>query len=277
MPGKLFLLIFLAFFLFSACELTPDQPFAPQLVVHSLLRSGSHPVHARVNRSYKLNEKYDSIFPLARLKIISQYGEWQFAYAGADSYVTPEPVPVAGGDTWFLVASHPEFDTVRGKTVVPQPYEILFPRSGDTVTVNDSMVWTRSRDAKGYFLSLRQIEDIDTLYLDAIIPNDSFDITYDSLLVRIPKMFFLFFVAPPPDSPPKPCTLWVWALDTNYYTWVLGATGIGGRDSMRLTGGLGVFGSAVERSLPIFVRGDTISQRHPWKEKRSKLVYHLKQ
>lgn len=275
MPVKLFLLIFLAFFLFSACELTPDQPFAPQLVVHSLLRSGSHPVHARVNRSYKLNEKYDSIFPDARLKITSQNGEWQFDYAGADSYITSEPVPVASGDTWLLVASHPELDTVRGKTVVPQPYEILFPRAGDTVTVNDSMVWTRSRDAKGYFLSFRQIEDIDTFYLDAFIPNDSFDITYDSLLVRIPQMFFLYFVAPPPDSPPKPCTLWVWSLDTNYYDWVLGATGFTGADSMHLTGGLGVFGSAVERFLPLFVRGDTVSPSHPLKEKRSTPFYHL--
>lgn len=272
MRAKLLPLALCALFLFCACELTPDQPFAPQLVIHSLLRTGENPARARVNRSYKLNEKYDSIFPHARLKIISQLGEWQFAYAGGDSYLTPEPVPVASGDTWLFIATHPDLDTVRGKTVVPQPYEIIFPRAGDTVSASDSMVWTRSRDAKGYFLSFRQIEDIDTFYFDALIPNDSFDITYDSLLVRIPSMFFLYIVAPPLDSPPKPCTLWVWSLDTNYYDWVLGATGLTGKESMHLTGGLGVFGSAVERCLLLFVRGDTISQHYPFKEKQPKPV-----
>ncbi len=275
MQVKLLRLAHFALFLFSACELTPDQPFAPQLVVHSLLRTGENRARARVNRSYKLSEKYDSLFPDARLKITSHIGEWQFVYDGGDSYITPEPVPVENRDTWFLVVSHPDFDTVTGRTIVPQPYEIIFPRAGDTISVNDSMVWTRSQDAKGYYLSFRQVQDIDTFYLDAIIPNDSFDITYDSLLVRIPKMFFLFLVAPPPDSPPKPCTLWVWALDTNYYDWVLGATGLTGKDSMHLSGGLGVFGSAVENFLPIFVRGDTLSQRLRLQEKRSKPVYRL--
>ncbi|MGQ9707762.1 MAG: DUF4249 family protein [bacterium] len=247
----------LALLLLSACELTPNQPFTPQLVVHSLLRTGACRAKARVNRSYRLGEKYDSIFPHAQVKITTPHGEWQLTYAGADSYITAESVPVLSGDTLFLTATHPEFDTVRGKTIVPQPYEILFPRPDDTVSVRDSMVWTRSKTARGYYLSFRQIEDQDTFYLNALIPNDSFGITYDSLYVRIPKMYFLLFLAPPPESAPKPCTLWVWALDTNYYNWVLGSSGFTAKDLSLLWGGLGVFGSAVERSVPILVQGDT--------------------
>jgi hypothetical protein len=257
MRNKAGLLFIVALLFLAACELTPEQPFTPKLVVHCLLRAGENPARVRVNRSYRLGEKYDSIFPLARVSISSGRGEWRLTYAGADSYISTGPVPVQTGDSWLLLATHPELDTVRARTIIPQPYEILFPRPGDTVSVRDSMVWTRSQTAKGYYLSLRRVRDLDTSYLDALIPNDSFDITYDPLLVRIPAMFFLLLVAPLPDSPPRPCTLWVWALDTNYYDWVLGASGFRGKDSSQILRGFGVFGSAVERWVPVFVRGDT--------------------
>jgi hypothetical protein len=243
--------------LFAGCELTPEQPFTPQLVVHCLLHAGEGRVRARVNRSYKLEEAYQPVFPGVAIWIAGPGQEVDFEYVAGDSYRSAVPVEVGMQDTWLIRAVKPGFDTVRARTVVPGGFEILFPAAGDTVSVRDSMVWTRSRTGKGYYLSFREVEEGDTFYIDALVPNDSFDLNYDSLRVRIPKMLFLLLVAPPPDSPPKPCTLWVWALDTNYYDWVLSAAGAGGRSESHLSGGLGVFGSVVERMVPVWVRGDT--------------------
>lgn len=245
----------------TGCEKKPEGDFIPKLVVHTLLRTGERPVRAKVNRSYKINEPFDPIFPGANIRLYSQCGECWLEYVAADSYRTSVPVLVEEGDTWFIQVAREGFDTVEGRTVVPGDFKILFPHPGDTVSMQDSMVWTRSPNCQGYFLSFRHIESLDTFYWDIVYPNDSFAANYDSAQVNIPKMFFLLLVAPPPDSPPKLCTLRVWALDSNYYHWVAAGGLVAGgevvRETTRLFGGLGVFGSAVERSVPVFVRSAT--------------------
>lgn len=259
MKCRFWLLIFGLVIVFtSKCELTPQQPFTPQMVVHCLLRAGENRLEARVNQLYQLEEVYDSIFPGAEIRVVGPGGVAELEYGGADRYRTFWPIRVREQDTWFLQVAKIGFDTVRAKTLVPGGFEILFPRPGDTVSSRDSMVWIRSRYSKGYYLSFRQVYAGDTFYIQALIPNDSFGPKYDSLFVRIPNMLFLLSVAPPPDSPPKACTLRVWALDTNYYDWVLSSRRMVGRNqSSRLTGGVGVFGSVVERELPLWVRADT--------------------
>lgn len=256
------ILAFTIFLLFgTGCEETPAGDFVPKLVLHCLLRPKETSVRAKVNRSYKTSEPFDPIFSDVSIKLYSHRGEWWFEYVAGDSYRTPAPVLVEEGDTWFIQVTREGFDTILGKAVVPGDFKILFPHPGDTISMKDSMVWTRSPDCQGYFLSFRHIESLDTFYWDIAYPNDSFGVNYDSARVHIPRMFFLLLVAPPPDSPPKPCTLRVWALDSNYYHWVAAGGLVAGgevvRETTRLIGGLGVFGAAVERSVPVFVRSDT--------------------
>ncbi len=258
---RLIWLVVLLLFIDSSCKKTPEENFAPKLVLHCLLHPGESYVRAKVNRSYRIDEPFDHNFPDAKIKIFSGKGEWGFKNIAGDSYITLSPLLVQEGDTWYIQVMSEEFDPVFGKTVVPGDFNIQYPQPNDTVSMNDSMVWTRSGNCKGYFLSFRHIESLDTFYWDLVYPNDSFSANYDSARVHIPRMFFLLLVTPPRDSPPKPCTLRVWALDTNYYHWV-GANGFvaGGQlvsDTSYLIGGLGVFGSAVERSVPVFVRSDT--------------------
>ncbi|MGQ9678389.1 MAG: DUF4249 family protein [bacterium] len=247
------------------CEHPPGEKFEPQLVLHCLLQIGSLPRRAKVNRSYGIQEQFDSVFPGASVQIWSKNGNWNLSHCGSDLYQTAESVVVNEGDTFNITVAHPEFDTVTGRTVVPGGFTICLPRPGDTVGINDSMVWTRSPNSLGYLMSFRRIVSQDTFYIDLLVPNDSFSPNYDSALVKLPRMFFLYLVTPPPDSPPKLCTLNLWALDTNYYIWsAAGGLVAGGqtvRDSGRLQGGLGVFGSAVERFVPVFVRADTLSPR----------------
>lgn len=256
-----FLLFFTVLLLTVGCEQPPGVKFKPQLVLHCLLQTGSLPRQARVNRSYRLQEPFDSVFPGASVQIRSKNATWNLSYLVSHMYQSAESVVVNEGDTFHIVVAHPEFDTVTGRTVVPGGFTIQFPCPGDTVSMSDSMVWTRSTNCRGYFMSFRQIVPQDTFYIDFLIPNDSFSPNYDTTRVKLPRMFFLYLVAPPPDSPPKPCTLHLWALDTNYYIWsAAGGLVAGGQtvqDSCRLQGGLGVFGSAVERFVPVFVRADT--------------------
>ncbi|NPV14405.1 DUF4249 family protein [candidate division WOR-3 bacterium] len=254
-------ILFITLLLLLGCETPPGEKFAPQLVLHCLLHTGSAPIRANVNRSYKVDEPYNPVFPDAAIRVWSRNQQWQPSYITEGLYQTSESVPVNEGDTFHIIVTHPDFDTVFGKTVVPTGFNIQFPHPGDTVSINDSMVWTRSQNCRGYYMAFHRIELGDTFYIDLLISNDSFAPNYDSSRVKLARMFFLYLIAPPPDSPPKPCTLHLWALDTNYFNWVAsGGLVAGGQtipDSTRLLGGLGVFGSAVERTLPVFVRADT--------------------
>ncbi|MCL6465721.1 MAG: DUF4249 family protein [candidate division WOR-3 bacterium] len=253
--------LFIFVLLFLACETPPGEKFEPRMCIHCLLHNGIAPVRAKVNRSYKVNEPYNPIFLNASARVWSRNGAWQLFYVNEDLYQTQEAVFVNEGDTFYIAVTHPDFDTVTGRTVVPGGFEINFPRPGDTVSINDSMVWTRSQHCRGYYMAFHRIEFGDTFYIDLLVPNDSFAPNYDSTRVKVARMFFLYLVAPPPDSPPKPCTLHLWALDTNYFNWVAaGGLVAGGQsvpESTHLWGGLGVFGSAVERAVPVFVRSDT--------------------
>lgn len=256
-----FLLFFTVLLMIIGCKHPPEVKFQPQLVVHCLLQTGSLPRRAKINHYYRLQEPFDSVFPGASIQIRSKNDTWNLSYLGGDIYQTAESVVVNEGDTFHIVVVHPEFDTVTGRTVVPGGFTIRFPGPGDTVSMSDSMVWTRSQNCRGYFMSFRQISSQDTFYIDFLIPNDLFGPNSDTTRVKLDQMYFLYLVAPPPNSPPKPCTLHLWALDTNYYIWsAAGGLVAGGQtvqDSCRLQGGLGVLGSAVERFVPVFVRGDT--------------------
>ncbi len=268
LPNRLLLFSSLALLLLlslAGCPFPGDTEFQPQLVLHCLLRTGTSPVRAKVNHNYKIDQPFDSVFADARIVITSRAGQWSFNHIAGDSYTTTVPVPVQSGDTYQIVVTHPDYDTIRATTVVPGPFTITYPRPGDTVSINDSMVWTRSQGANGYYMAFREPSARDTFYWDILIPNDSFGEFYDPHFVRIPAMFFLYTMMPPPDSPPRACTLRLWALDTNYYYWIdegrIAGDGESLRSRSRIFGGLGVFGSAVAEELPIFVRSDTFIPR----------------
>jgi hypothetical protein len=179
-------------------------------------------------------------------------------YTARDYYYTANPVSIESGDTFRLRVVKDDFDTVYGRTVVPDTFAILFPRDGDTVSIADSMVWTRSRNCAGYYMSFRNIEGADTFYYGLAIPNDTTGNNFDTLTFTFPRMVFLY------GFDPGLHTLRVYALDTNYFDWVsAGGFGFGaGRgETTHLVGGLGVFGSAVVESLTVYVKTDTTGPR----------------
>jgi hypothetical protein len=238
-----------------ACEVSPSEQFTPELVVHGLVRVGLPAVQANINRTYAIDEPFDTMFPGVSGVVWRGTDTWPLASSTRDVYSTPELEPwPASGDTFGIRIAKDGFDTVYGHTVVPDSFRILFPPRGDTVTINDSMVWTRSRNCAGYYMSLQSVDRGDTFYYGLAIPNDTTGDNFDSLVFTLPQMVFLY------QFEPGKHTLRVYALDTNYFDWVsAGGFGPGTNtgETTHLSGGIGVFGSGVGESVEVYVKQDT--------------------
>jgi hypothetical protein len=253
--------------LLAACEVSPSEQFTPELVVHGLVRVGLPDVQANINRTYAIDEPFDTMFPGVSGVVWRGTDTWSLASSTRDVYSTPEFEPwPASGDTFGIRIAKDGFDTVYGHTVVPDSFRILFPLRGDTVTMSDSMVWTRSRNCAGYYMSLQSVDRGDTFYYGLAIPNDTTGDNFDSLVFTFPQMVFLY------QFEPGKHTLRVYALDTNYFDWV-SAGGFGPGTNMgettHLSGGIGVFGSGVGESVEVYVKTDTAFRQEAKSEFRS--------
>jgi hypothetical protein len=240
-----------------ACERPPGERFRPQLAVHCLLRVDESTVWVIVNRSYAVDEPYNDTFPDAEVTLARGPDTWPLSY-DERSYYGMTLSPPRPSDTYYLRVSAPGFDTVYGRTVVPDTFSILYPREGDTVNLNDSLNWSRSRSCAGYYIAVQSIRQDDTSYYEIAVPNDSFGLGYDSLVVRIPSMFFLY------GYREGTLTLPVLAVDSNYYDWVRqGGFGPGGGSApeSHLIGGIGVLGSACQRGITVYYQPDTTPPR----------------
>jgi len=257
--------------LLVACEVSPSEQFTPQLVVHCLVEAGHNYIYANINRTYAIDEPFDSVFSDVNGVVWRRNDTWGLVHYKRDFFYSQQihPSP-AYGDTFGIQVARDGFDTVYGHTVVPDSFRILFPRNGDTVTMSDSMVWTRSRNCAGYYMSFRSfLQNGDTVYYDFAVPNDTSENNYDTLLFRIPQMVFLFLVVEPW---PWPYSLQVYALDTNYFDWVsAGGFGPGTNtgETTHLSGGIGVFGSGVGESVEVYVKKDTTLSQGTKSEFRS--------
>jgi len=240
----------------AACEATPSAQLTPRLVVHGLVLAGSDSVQVNVNRSYAIDEPFDSVFPDVNGVVWRGSDTWPLIHGHRDVYATRGLHPwTASGDTFGIRVARDGFDTVYGQAVVPDSFRILFPRDGDTVTMSDSMVWLRSRNCAGYYMSFCSIERRDTFYYNIAIPNDTSGDNSDSLVFRLRQMVFLYLFEPGRH------TLRVFAIDTNYFDWVrAGGFGPGSEagDATRPAGGLGVFGAGVGESVAVYVAADTV-------------------
>ena len=242
--------------LLAACEVSPSEQFTPQLVVHGFVTAKGFDVMTNINRTYAIDEPFDTMFPDVSGAVWRGNDKWPLVHDVRDNYITRQILPSPSyGDTFGMRVAKDGFDTVFGQTVVPDSFRILFPRDGDTVTMSDSMVWTRSRNCAGYYMSIRSIDERgDTFYYPAIATNDTSNNNLDSLVYRLRHMDFLYWFEPGVH------TLRVYALDTNYFDWVrAGGFGFGSStgETTHLSGGLGVFGSMVGESARVVVRTDT--------------------
>lgn len=241
-------LLFLPLLLLAACEFIPSEPFTPVLNVQGFISAGdSLPLLVRVNRTYAIDEPSSPDFPDVAVSIRRGPDTLRLDYADRDRYLSPDPVPIRPGDRLELFAAHPGFDPVHGHTTVPDSFAIITPAPGDTITVRDSLVWSVSPSSRGYLISLSAAPP-DTFRLEFLYPNDTLPLNIPFLILG--------------RAPAGPYQLAVVAVDSNYYSWL--RRGIGGpggfntSDSFDLVGGVGVFGSGVERMLELCLRCDSL-------------------
>jgi len=237
--------------LFLQCRLADPDRFEPVLNVQGYLPAGNaRLLLVQVNRTYAITEPPSADFPGAAVTARRGGEAIAFAHIGRDQYRSTRPLDVRPGDRFDLEVAHPGFDTVRGRVERPDSFTLVTPRPGDTVTVRDSLVWTRSDRAGGYLVSIRD-ELADSLVFDFLYPNDTLPLNVPLfLLTRAPTGTYRFTVV---------------ALDTNYYDWLRRSLGgPGGRntsDTWSVSGGVGVFGAGFERSLAVCYRCDTTGYR----------------
>ncbi len=232
----------------DGCDRPSSETFVPVLNVHGLLLAGADTLSMYINRSYGINERFEPDFPSVSVEVWRREDTWQLTYREGSYYSSSARFNIRSFDTFYFRARKAGFTPVTGHTFVPGAFNIIWPRPGDSVSSRDSLVWTRSRYSKGYFLAFRQIVGSETLHVKLPVPNDSLPgLPYDTATARIP----LFFLG---QQPQGPFTVHLWACDTNYYDWVEGiARNRSGLDSTHINGGVGVFGSAYACSVRVFI------------------------
>jgi len=246
--------------LLAACERPPGEDFKPVLNVHCLLVSHGASTHGRVevdvDRTYAIGETTRYV-DLDSVKVLLwRNHEWQpYGFDGWPAggwYMSRRECTIQPGDTFRLRVSAFGFDTVFGRTVVPDSFTVVAPRDSDVVRVTDSIVWTRSPSCGGYFFSYAEY------WWMPGNPWFEFKVPNDSLAGRLPMFFFT-------GQYNKILMLYVMALDSNYYDWARGTAEKmqpeQPRQESRLTGGVGVFGSAYACSLRVVVLPDSVQQQ----------------
>ncbi|MBM3332304.1 DUF4249 family protein [candidate division WOR-3 bacterium] len=238
--------------LLFGCDGGPDGQFVPELAVHAQLRVGATAATVQVNRTYGLDEQFDSTFVGADVWLLRAADSFRLPWADRDRYAfdwTGSAPAIGPDETIRLRVTRAGFDTVNASTITPCDFTILYPEDGDTVTLADSIGWSRCPGAKGYYLSRRIEQRRQEFVFDLVIANDSLGDDYDSLKVNIPQLAFLY------GDTAVSQRLSIYAVDSNYFYWVDDG---GGQYVNRVTGGVGVFGSAVRRDLQLYLRRDTL-------------------
>lgn len=216
------------FLIYGACENDIVEEYEPQLNVVAVLNSREHVQHVLVERVYLVDEPSEPPIDDA-LVVLSGNGfidTLEFTYTNYRYW--SEPFYLAPLATYELLVAREGYDTVTAVTTVPGHFVIQYPNYNATISLQDTMVITRSADAALYCCHF--FENVSNLSIFFWYEPDPFD-----SLIHIPIGEYL-------DSPPPGYyAITVVACDSNVYDYYFAAD-----DSIRqcgVTGGVGVFGS----------------------------------
>jgi len=171
-----------------------------------------------------------------------------------------ESLPVEPRQTYFLEVVYPDSSKVTGKTTVPGAFALLTPTDGDTIALDQEIIWQQSTGARCFWIYARvdsffwfyDSENEDSVFQHPAVRwkvGLDTSITVDTLLRSILENWTLYGE--------ETLTLQVFASDTNYYDYDM-AEMFGPHDLeayMHLDGGLGVFGSfAASDSIVVAIK-----------------------
>lgn len=248
------------------CAQNPTIPvIEPELNITCVLNADSEVQKVYVDRTYSILEPYpqerETLWIPSEVKISSDVQEVVFyelcdtsmRYQGARIYKS-ESLLVEPGKTYRLEVSFSDSKKVAGETTVPQKPKLLLA-SGDTVKPEQRLSW-ESEGAGGYligykFANLYDSEEDEYWGIQASSELGSVTSTrFDSLFIKYAQGYSIFRGG-------EKVTLWIAALDTNYYDYhqrVKNDETI--LPNMYLEGAIGVFGSCIMSDSTFFVIGE---------------------
>jgi hypothetical protein len=217
---------------FIACDAVSVNEIDTQFNVYTILSNRLFFNAVKVERTYGIDEIADLSVDDAFVTLSSEniidtlysYEDWFY------TTMTLQP-----SKTYRLEVSKDDIDTLIGITTLPDAFEFInIPF--DTITLEDTVVFTRSKGAVFYYCLFDRAGRRDALWLK---PD-----TLDSLIkIRVGD-----HIGRPPEGL---CEITVIAFDQNYYKFTFEPD-----DSLRqtgVTGGLGLCGSAWQEQLTLFL------------------------
>lgn len=230
--------LFILLSLNSTCNDNVIDEYEPQLSVFTVFSNTQVVQEIIVDRTYRIDEPAGPVIDDA-IVVLSTSGRvdtLEFSYS-SERYLTA-PFNLMPGDTYDLMVAKDDFDTLHAATTVPAAFTIFFPVFGDTLTLEDTISLTRSAGAAIYSLSF--IHETGGFGPFFWYEPNSLD-----TIVQIPVSRYL----------DEPCegyfTIYIAAYDSNFYEYYQSEG-----DSIiqaGVTGGVGLFGSALTRTTLTYV------------------------
>ncbi len=214
--------------MYSACENDFVEEYEPELNVFSVLKAFDTEHNVIVDRTFPINEPSGGLIEDA--VVVLSGSDWNdtLVFSYSNNQYLSDPFFIAPLDTCELMVASEGLDTLTGVTVIPGYFTIISPAHYDTVTLQDTIVITKSENAALYSCFLH--EDQTGYGTRFWYEPDAVD-----SLIRIPMGRYLDFF------PAGYFTLYIVACDPNVYEYYF-ASG----DTVQqggVTGGVGLFGS----------------------------------
>jgi hypothetical protein len=227
--------IYVIILIFIACDTFTVSEYEIQLNVYLLLNNYIGYTEAFVDRAYKIDEPSESYLDDACVTISTGNTVDTLIFDEMFERYIKWFMNIQPGTTYYLEVSKQGFDTLFGETTVPGNFEFL-NQPGDTITLEDTVVFTRSKGAIVYYCLFDRFGRRDALWLKP----DTLD--------RFIKIRVGDHIGRPPEGI---CEIKVTAFDRNYYEYHFEPV-----DSLMqagISGGLGLYGSAWQEQITLYL------------------------
>lgn len=221
--------------LFMACDTVTVSEYENQLNVYLHLNNYIGYTEAFVDRAYEIDESSEPYLDNAFVTIsIGNRVDTLIFDELFEKYISYS-INIRPGSTYYLTVSKEDFDTLFGETIVPGDFDFL-NQPDDTITLEDTITFSRSEGAIVYYCSFERAHRTDWLWLK---PD-----TLDSLIkIRVGD-----YIGSPPEGL---CEIRVTAFNRNYYEYYFEPV-----DSLMqagVTGGLGLCSSAWQEYITLYL------------------------
>ena len=227
--------IYLTILIFIACDAVTVSEYETQLNVYLHLNNYLGYTEAFVDRAYKIDEPSEPYLENAFVTISSGNRVDTLIFDELYEKYINWYMSIRPGSTYYLTVSKQDFDTLFGETTVPGNFDFL-NQPGDTITLEDTVVFTRSNGAIVYYCLFDRFSKRDALWLKP----DTLD--------RLIKIRVGDHIGSPPEGF---CEITVIAYDRNFYEYYFEPV-----DSLMqagVTGGLGLCSSAWQEHIALYL------------------------